>query len=248
MTEERVKDSLSEIHRVRSRSRVSSSVFLLNDCSKLHQNIRSKHHLPDLSEETPSSAKSVRSGSCVSSSVSLKSDVSMGKPPNLREKTPSSAQSVEYELAASGDETHRRHKSFTDNLQWIFQNLESKMIRFLKNELGNFKKILQEENSQEFVKDYNENRSRITEAALDLTLFFLRKMKQDQAADTLEVCPAFLVSCQSCVCRQAVFPASPLVCAFGLPQCLSSILSQRRSISSTEHHSLPHSNPFELRC
>ncbi|XP_056310640.1 NLR family CARD domain-containing protein 3-like isoform X1 [Danio aesculapii] len=60
------------------------------------------------------------------------------------------------------------------------------MIRFLTNELGNFKKILQEENRQEFVKEFNENRSRITEAALDLTLFFLREMKQDQAADTLE--------------------------------------------------------------
>ncbi|XP_073804382.1 NLR family CARD domain-containing protein 3-like [Danio rerio] len=60
------------------------------------------------------------------------------------------------------------------------------MIRFLKNELEKFKKILQEENRQEFVKDLNENRSRITEAALDLTLFFLREMKQDQAADTLQ--------------------------------------------------------------
>ncbi|XP_073802498.1 uncharacterized protein isoform X2 [Danio rerio] len=107
-------------------------------------------------------------------------------PPNLREKTPSSARSVEYELSDSGDETHRRHKSFTDNLQWIFQNLESKMIRFLKNQLKIFRKILQHKNRQEFVKEFNENRSRITEAALDLTLFFLREMKQDQAADTLQ--------------------------------------------------------------
>ncbi|XP_073803488.1 NLR family CARD domain-containing protein 3-like isoform X2 [Danio rerio] len=60
------------------------------------------------------------------------------------------------------------------------------MIRFLKNELEKFKKILQEENRQEFVKEFNENRSIITEAALDLTLFFLREMKQDQAADTLQ--------------------------------------------------------------
>ncbi|XP_056311194.1 NLR family CARD domain-containing protein 3-like [Danio aesculapii] len=141
---------------------------------------------PDFREKTPSSAQSVRSGSCVSSSVSLKSDQSKDNPPEFREKTPSSAQSVEYELADSGDETHRKHKSFTDNLQSIFQNLESKMIRFLKNELEKFKKILQAENRQEFVKDFNENRSRITEAALDLTLLFLREMKQDQAADTLE--------------------------------------------------------------
>nr|XP_017210913.2 NACHT, LRR and PYD domains-containing protein 3-like [Danio rerio] len=108
----------------------------------------------------------------------------MGNPPDLSRKAPSSAQSVEYELPASGDE--RSHMSFTDNLQHVFQNLESKMIEFLKNELANFKKILQEENSQDFVKEFTENRSIITEAALDLTLFFLREMKQDQAADILE--------------------------------------------------------------
>eukprot|EP00067_Danio_rerio_P034305 XP_017211022.1 NLR family CARD domain-containing protein 3-like [Danio rerio] len=179
MAEERVKDSLSEKHSVRSGSCVSSFESLKSDWSK-------GSNPPNFSEKTPSSVKSVRSGSCVSSSVSLKSDRSMGHlPPDLREKTPSSARSVEYESADSGDETHRRHKSFTDNLQSIFQNLESKMFRFLKNELEKFKKILQEENRQEFVKEFNENRSRITEATLDLTLFFLREIKHDQAADTL---------------------------------------------------------------
>ncbi|XP_073804296.1 NACHT, LRR and PYD domains-containing protein 3 isoform X2 [Danio rerio] len=169
MAEERVKDSLSEKHSVRSGSCVSSSVSLKSDRSK-------EGHPPDLREKTPSSVKSVRSGSCVSSSVSLKSDWSMGPPPDLGEKTPSSA---------------RRHLvadlvSYSDNLQWIFQNLESKMIRFLKNQLENFRKILQDKNRQEFVKEFNEDRSIITEAALDLTLFFLREMKQDQAADTLQ--------------------------------------------------------------
>nr|XP_017210853.1 NLR family CARD domain-containing protein 3-like [Danio rerio] len=177
MAEERVKDSLSEKHSLRSGSCVSSSVSLKRDRSK-------SGNLPNFSEKTPSSVKSVRSGSCVSSSVSMKSDRSMGHPPlNLREKTPSSAQ---RHLVAD-------LVSFTDNLQWIFQNLESKMIRFLKNQLKNFRKILQHKNRQEFIKEFNENcynpwanRSSITEAALDLTLFFLREMKQDQAADTLQ--------------------------------------------------------------
>ncbi len=61
-----------------------------------------------------------------------------------------------------------------------------KIITFLKKELENFKKILQKENTQHFVKDFNENRSSIKEAALDLSLCFLREMKQDEAADTLE--------------------------------------------------------------
>ncbi len=60
------------------------------------------------------------------------------------------------------------------------------MITFLKNELEKFKKILQKENTQYFVNDFNENRSSIKEAALDLSLCFLREMKQDEAADTLE--------------------------------------------------------------
>ncbi|XP_056331121.1 uncharacterized protein LOC130243096 [Danio aesculapii] len=62
-----------------------------------------------------------------------------------------------------------------------------------------------------------------------------------------EVCPVFPVSCQRCVYRQSVFPASPLVCAFGHPQCLSSHLPQR-IISSTELHSLLINYPFMLNC
>nr|XP_021330977.1 NLR family CARD domain-containing protein 3-like isoform X1 [Danio rerio] len=91
--------------------------------------------------------------------------------------------SVEYELPDSGDNTH---KSFTDNLLWIFQNLESKIVTFVKDELERFKKILLEENREDFVKDFKETRCSITEAALDLTLYFLREMKQDESADTLE--------------------------------------------------------------
>ncbi len=36
------------------------------------------------------------------------------------------------------------------------------------------------------MKDFIENRCSMKEAALDLTLSFLREMKQDEAADTLE--------------------------------------------------------------
>ncbi|XP_016323871.1 protein NLRC3-like [Sinocyclocheilus anshuiensis] len=39
---------------------------------------------------------------------------------------------------------------------------------------------------QYFVEDFNENICSIKEIALDLTLYFLRDMKQDEAADTLE--------------------------------------------------------------
>ncbi len=36
------------------------------------------------------------------------------------------------------------------------------------------------------MKDFIENKCSMKEAALDLTLYFLREMKQDEAADSLE--------------------------------------------------------------
>ncbi len=47
-------------------------------------------------------------------------------------------------------------------------------------------KILQKEKTQYFANDFNENRCSIKEAALNLTLYFLREMKQDGAANSLE--------------------------------------------------------------
>ncbi|XDV26558.1 hypothetical protein PO909_030221 [Leuciscus waleckii] len=139
-----------------------------------------------LSQMSLSEKHSVRSGSHVSSSVSLKSDRSKGDPPNFSEKTPSSNKRLQYETLDSDVQTHRNHENFKDNLLGIFQDLESKIIMFLKNELKKLKKILQKENTQHFVKDFNENRSSIKESALDLTLHYLREMKQDEAADALE--------------------------------------------------------------
>ncbi|KAL1251809.1 hypothetical protein QQF64_019605, partial [Cirrhinus molitorella] len=128
----------------------------------------------------------VRSGSHVSSSVSVKSDCSKdGYPPNFSEE-PSQTKRLQYKTLDPDLQSHRKHKNFTDSLLQIFQDLESKINTFLKNELEKFKKILQNEDLQYFVKDFNENKCSIKEAALDLTLYFLREMKQDEAADTLE--------------------------------------------------------------
>ncbi|KAF4097112.1 hypothetical protein G5714_021120 [Onychostoma macrolepis] len=133
-----------------------------------------------------SQKQSVRSGSHVSSSVSVKSDRSKDHPLNFSEETPSAAERLQYETLDSDFQINSNHKNFTDKLLGIFQDLENKIIKFIKNELEMFKKILQKENTQNFVKDFNENRCSNKEAALDLTLCFLREMKQDEAADTLE--------------------------------------------------------------
>ncbi|KAL1251878.1 hypothetical protein QQF64_019674 [Cirrhinus molitorella] len=181
MSEERGKDSPSEMslsqkQSVRSDSHVSSSVSVKSDWSK--------EDGPNFSEKKIS-IKSVRSDSHVSSSVSMKSDWSKDNPPNFSEE-PSQTKWLQYKTLDPDLQSHRKHKNFTDSLLQIFQDLESKIIKFLNNELEKFKKILQNEDLQHFVKDYNENKCSIKEAALDLTLYFLREMKQDAAADTLE--------------------------------------------------------------
>ncbi|XP_026118709.1 NLR family CARD domain-containing protein 3-like, partial [Carassius auratus] len=126
------------------------------------------------------------SGSHVSSSVSVKSDRSKDKGPVFSEETTSQTKRLQYETLDPDLQSHRNRKNFTDSLLQIFQDLERKIFIFLKKELEKFKKILQKEDLQNFVKDFNENRCSMKEAALDLTLYFLREMKQDEAADTLE--------------------------------------------------------------
>ncbi|KAI2645677.1 Protein NLRC3 [Labeo rohita] len=79
-----------------------------------------------------------------------------------------------------------RHRTVKRRERFGPIDLESKIFTFLKEELDKFKKILQKEDLQYFVKDFNEKKCSIKEAALDLTLYFLREMKQDEAADTLE--------------------------------------------------------------
>ncbi|XP_073700541.1 protein NLRC3-like [Garra rufa] len=141
------------------------------------------------SEMSLSHKQSVRSGSLVSSSVSVKSDCSKEDGlPNFSEVTASQTKCnrLQNETLDPDFQTNRNHKDFTDGFLRIFQDLESKIITFLKKELGKFQKILQKEDLQYIVKDFNENRCSIKEAALDLTLYFLREMKQDEAADTLE--------------------------------------------------------------
>ncbi|XP_077073349.1 uncharacterized protein LOC143724251 isoform X3 [Siphateles boraxobius] len=139
-----------------------------------------------LSKMSLSEIQSERSGSHVSSSVSVKSDCSKDEGPKFSERKPSTNKRLQCETLDSDVQTHRNNENFKDNLLGIFQDIESKMIISLKNELEKFKKILQNENKQPIVKDFNENRCSIKEAALDLTLHYLREMKQDEAADALE--------------------------------------------------------------
>nr|XP_021325361.1 protein NLRC3-like [Danio rerio] len=126
------------------------------------------------------------SGSLVSSSVSVKSDWSKGSILNFSQTKTLLNKRFQNRILESGFQPQKSRSNFEDKLQWIFHDLENKIFEFLKKELEKCKTILKKENTQFFVKDLNENRCRVKEAALDLTLYFLREMKQDEAADTLE--------------------------------------------------------------
>ncbi|XP_073700566.1 protein NLRC3-like [Garra rufa] len=139
------------------------------------------------SEMSLSHKQSESSDAHVSSSVSVKSDRSKGEVPDFSGETASQTiRGLQNETLDPDFQTNGNHKDFTYSFLQVFQDLESIIITFLKKELDKFKKILQKEDVQYFVKDFNENRCSIKEAALDLTLYFLREMKQDEAADTLE--------------------------------------------------------------
>ncbi|XP_048031648.1 NACHT, LRR and PYD domains-containing protein 3-like isoform X2 [Megalobrama amblycephala] len=183
MSEERGKDSLSKMSLSEKQSeRSDSDVFSFESL----KNYWSKAEAPKFSERKLSINKSVRSESHVSSFMTMKSDCSKEEGPKFSERKPSTNKRLQWETLDSDIQTHRKHESFKDNLLAIFQDLESKIITFLKNEVERFKKILQNENTQHFVKDFNENGCSTKAAALDLTLHYLREMKQDEAADALE--------------------------------------------------------------
>ncbi|CAM4584323.1 unnamed protein product [Leuciscus chuanchicus] len=154
----------------------SSSVSMRSDRSK-------DGVLPSFSEKTTSTKREI-SGSPESSSVSMRSDRSKDAGlPSFSKKT-TSTKRIKYEKKT--DFQSYRFKKFRENLNRVFQDLEQKMIVFLKNELEKFKKILKKENTQYFVQDYIDDMCSIKEAALDITLHFLKSMKQDELADTLK--------------------------------------------------------------
>ncbi|XP_056623067.1 NLR family CARD domain-containing protein 3 [Triplophysa dalaica] len=170
------KMSLPKEKSERSGSSVFSSVSVKSDWSQ--------EKGPNFREITPPDTESERSGSSVLSSVSVKSDWSQEKGPNFREKTPSDTE--KFETSDADFQSKGFSKNFTEHLSSIFQDLEKKMIQFLKDELEKFRKILKKETVQQYMKELKEDRNIIREAALNITLYFLRSMKQDELADTLK--------------------------------------------------------------
>ncbi|KAK2847640.1 hypothetical protein Q7C36_009322 [Tachysurus vachellii] len=154
-----------------------------------------------------------RPDSPVSSCVSLKSDKSLPLPLNFTGGT--SSMERYFSLLTASDITllmfprvslfftpedttsiiSKKNKTFlkslklenkiADFLHNIFQDLENKMIVFIKHELEMFKKCLRKENTRYF-SDVRDDVRSVKEAALDMTLYFLKLMEHNDLADALQ--------------------------------------------------------------
>ncbi|XP_028435907.1 NLR family CARD domain-containing protein 3 isoform X1 [Perca flavescens] len=127
--------------------------------------------------------------------VSVKSDTSMGFPMNFRLQDPISK--VQQETSEVG------HQTDWDS---IFMLLEENIVAFVKNELKkiqrvlspDYPEILESQGEDEEVVDGEEEQRRRSsrEAFLNITLHFLRRMKQEELADSLQN------KCLAAVCRR----------------------------------------------
>uniref|UniRef100_A0A674AHT1 B30.2/SPRY domain-containing protein n=2 Tax=Salmo trutta TaxID=8032 RepID=A0A674AHT1_SALTR len=140
--------------------------------------------------------KQERPASPVPSCVSMKSDQSMELPILFREGDFSTEQRNQQERSEPEILRGQSSQSHQTDLAIIFSLLEENIMTFVKNELKMFKRILSPELPEDFesqkqdkeVVDAEDEKqeSSAREGALKITLHVLRKMNQNELADTLE--------------------------------------------------------------
>ncbi|XP_023285577.1 NACHT, LRR and PYD domains-containing protein 12-like [Seriola lalandi dorsalis] len=124
----------------------------------------------------------------VPSCVSLKSDHSVGHPLNFRDSLDVSVSfRVDQDRLETGQSVQQRH---TD-LSTIFMGLEENIVTFVKKELKSFLEVLhlssegRREDEEVLDDEEQEQMKSSREAFLEITLHFLRRMKQEELADSL---------------------------------------------------------------
>ncbi|XP_075995083.1 protein NLRC3-like isoform X3 [Genypterus blacodes] len=128
----------------------------------------------------------------VPSCVSMKSDWSMGEPVNFKDGQKAAEERVQ--LKKSEVSTGRCVQQHPADLDSIFMLLEENIVRFVKNELKNIQKGLSPEypefsesqnEDEEVLGGEEEEQRSIREALMKLTVTFLRRMKQEELAESL---------------------------------------------------------------
>ncbi|XP_062860716.1 NLR family CARD domain-containing protein 3-like isoform X2 [Trichomycterus rosablanca] len=152
-----------------------------------------------------------RSTSPAPSGLSMKSDHSMNTPKNFKDGTasqrseersisPASSQrSVQQSISSNDGRTSQRsmdhldqksanklQKKIKEFLVNIFDEVETMIIGFVKHELEMFKKFLRKENTNYYGTKTKEEEFNLRDDVLNITLFYLKKMKHEDVASALQ--------------------------------------------------------------
>ncbi|XP_033992005.1 NACHT, LRR and PYD domains-containing protein 1a-like [Trematomus bernacchii] len=127
------------------------------------------------------------------SCLSFKSDRSKGFGINFKGRPPSADQKGDQESSeVPGGQSAQQHQTQLDS---IFTLLEDHIVTFVKSELTKFQKTLSSDypeglesqsEDEEVLEAEDEEQRRSREAFLNITLHFLRSMKQEELADRLQ--------------------------------------------------------------
>ncbi|XP_078139935.1 protein NLRC3-like [Centroberyx gerrardi] len=178
----------SPVQQERPDSPVPSCVSMKSD--------ESKDLFFDFKEQHSSDKKiqQERADSPVPSCVSMKSDRSMDLPLLFKDGQHSTEQRVHQERSEvpSGQSV----QELQTDLNSIFMLLEENIVTFVKNELKRFQRVLspdypeclerQREDAEDVDSEEEEQRRSSREAFLQITLHCLRRMKQEELADSLQ--------------------------------------------------------------
>ncbi|KAM9481441.1 uncharacterized protein Hap1MRO34_009147 [Clarias gariepinus] len=172
-----ISNLLQNSHCVLQTLRVSDNNITEEGYTALAEALKSSHLIElDLRGNDPGDS-GVRQNS--SQAAPLKHTPSTEKRP---ETTSSRKDHCEPEAAVKSD---KENKKITDSLYNIFNDLENKMIVFIKHELEMFKKLLTEKNTK-YYGDVREDLWSVKDAALDMALYFLNLMEHRDLADALQ--------------------------------------------------------------
>ncbi|XP_078796793.1 NACHT, LRR and PYD domains-containing protein 3-like isoform X1 [Oryzias latipes] len=126
---------------------------------------------------------------------SMKSDRSKGKPPDFRtEPGPTGSQLDQQSSETPSGPSVQQHQTQLDS---IFLLLEDNIVTFVKKELKKIQKLLSHREDEEELEDEDEEQRSSRESVMKITVNFLRRMKQEELADGLQIRSA-------AVCRQEV--------------------------------------------
>ncbi|XP_023250543.1 NLR family CARD domain-containing protein 3-like isoform X3 [Seriola lalandi dorsalis] len=154
----------------------------------------SRQHFTDFKGQQPSAAKSRKLEKPEPSYVSMNSDRSMKNPIYFQDGRHNVGQRVDQEISeVPSGQSDQQHQTYLDS---VFMLLEKNIVTFVKNELKKIKKVVgpdysecsesQREDEEVLNSEDEEQRRSSREAFLQITLDFLREMKEENLADCLQ--------------------------------------------------------------